>query len=85
MVIITDDNPRTEVPQKIRTAILATATDAIEIADRKAAIAFAIEHSAVGDLIVIAGKGHEQGQVIGDQVFEFDDVQVARQLLETAK
>ncbi|MBL4616106.1 MAG: UDP-N-acetylmuramoyl-L-alanyl-D-glutamate--2,6-diaminopimelate ligase [Robiginitomaculum sp.] len=85
VVIVTDDNPRAENPQKIRTAILATAPDAIEIADREQAIAYAIERSMKDDLIVIAGKGHEQGQIVGNQVFEFDDVQVARQLLEKAK
>ncbi|MCF6293452.1 MAG: UDP-N-acetylmuramoyl-L-alanyl-D-glutamate--2,6-diaminopimelate ligase [Robiginitomaculum sp.] len=85
VVIVTDDNPRTENPQKIRTAILATAPDAVEIADREQAIAYAIERSMKDDLIVIAGKGHEQGQIVGNQVFEFDDVRVAKQLLEKAK
>ena len=85
MVVVTDDNPRTENPKEIRQVILAAAPDAIEIADRQAAISYALEHSVVGDLIVIAGKGHEQGQIVGDEMLEFDDVQVAKKLLEKAK
>lgn len=78
-VIVTDDNPRSEDPAKIRAAILAGAPDASEVADRRAAIATAIAASGADDVVLIAGKGHEQGQIVGTQVLPFDDVQVARE------
>lgn len=78
VVIVTDDNPRSESASAIRTAILAAAPAAQDIADRRAAIAAAIAQSRSGDVVLIAGKGHEQGQIIGDRVLPFDDVQVAR-------
>ncbi len=78
-VIITDDNPRSEDPALIRAAIRAAAPGAEEIADRRSAIAAAIAASAPGDVVLIAGKGHEQGQIVGTQVLPFDDVQVARE------
>ena len=79
VVIVTDDNPRTEDPQKIRRAVLAGAPDAIEVGDRRQAIAEAIRIAKAGDIVLVAGKGHEQGQIIGDQVLPFDDVTVARE------
>ena len=79
LVIVTDDNPRGEEPAAIRRAVLAGAPDAIEIGDRRAAIAEAIAMAKVGDIVLVAGKGHEQGQIIGDQVLPFDDVSVARE------
>jgi UDP-N-acetylmuramoyl-L-alanyl-D-glutamate--2,6-diaminopimelate ligase len=79
VVIVTDDNPRTEDPAAIRSAVLAGALDAIEIGDRRAAIAEAIAMAKAGDIVLVAGKGHEQGQIIGDQVLPFDDVAVARE------
>ena len=78
-VIVTDDNPRSESPAAIRAAILAAAPAAREIADRREAIAAAITEAGPDDVILIAGKGHEQGQIIADQVLPFDDVQVARE------
>ena len=72
-VIVTDDNPRSEPPQAIRAAILAAAPGAVEIPDRRAAIAAGVGLLGEGDVLVIAGKGHEQGQVVGDQVLPFDD------------
>jgi UDP-N-acetylmuramoyl-L-alanyl-D-glutamate--2,6-diaminopimelate ligase len=72
-VIVTDDNPRSEDPQKIRAAILATAQDAIEIADRGEAIRRAIDALEPGDVLLIAGKGHETGQIVGDRVLPFSD------------
>jgi UDP-N-acetylmuramoyl-L-alanyl-D-glutamate--2,6-diaminopimelate ligase len=78
IVIVTDDNPRTENPAAIRHAILVAAPGAQEIADRRAAIAAAIGLSGADDTVLIAGKGHEQGQIVGDQVLPFDDVDVAR-------
>lgn len=79
VAIITDDNPRSEDPVAIRAAIRAGAPDALDIGDRRAAIAEAIAQAAADDIVLIAGKGHEQGQTIGDQTLPFDDVQVARE------
>jgi UDP-N-acetylmuramoyl-L-alanyl-D-glutamate--2,6-diaminopimelate ligase len=72
-VIITDDNPRSEDPATIRAAILANAKGAREISDRAAAIRAAVEDLEPGDALVIAGKGHETGQIIGDRVLPFSD------------
>ena len=79
-VIVTDDNPRSEDPAVIRAAILAAAPGARDIGDRRDAIAAAIAASAPGDIVLIAGKGHEQGQIVGDRVLPFDDVAVAREV-----
>ena len=78
-VIITDDNPRSEDPAVIRAAVLAAAPHAREIGDRRSAIAAAITESGPDDVVLIAGKGHEQGQIVGDRVLPFDDVAVARE------
>lgn len=78
-VIVTDDNPRSEDPATIRAEILAAATGAEDVADRRAAIAAAIEMAGPRDIILLAGKGHEQGQIVGDRVIPFDDVEVARE------
>ncbi len=72
-VIITDDNPRSEKPEAIRAAILATAKGAREIGDRTAAIRAAIEDLQEGDALLIAGKGHETGQIVGTEVLPFSD------------
>jgi UDP-N-acetylmuramoyl-L-alanyl-D-glutamate--2,6-diaminopimelate ligase len=79
IAIVTDDNPRTEDPAEIRRAILKGAPDATEIADRRAAIAAAIGMAEAHDIVLIAGKGHEQGQLVGEMVLPFDDVAVARE------
>lgn len=79
LVIVTDDNPRSESPTVIRSAILAGAPNAREIDGRRAAIAAAIADAKADDIVLLAGKGHEQGQVIGDRVLPFDDVEVARE------
>jgi UDP-N-acetylmuramoyl-L-alanyl-D-glutamate--2,6-diaminopimelate ligase len=79
VVIVTDDNPRGENPSAIRKAVLAGAPGAIEVGDRRAAIGEAIAMAKAGDIVLVAGKGHEQGQIIGDQVLPFDDVTVARE------
>ncbi|MBA3510894.1 UDP-N-acetylmuramoyl-L-alanyl-D-glutamate--2,6-diaminopimelate ligase [Sphingomonas sp.] len=79
LVIVTDDNPRTEDPAKIRAEVLAGAPGASEIAGRREAIAEAIRIARSGDIVLVAGKGHEQGQIIGDRVLPFDDVVVARE------
>ena len=78
-VIVTDDNPRHEDPGLIRAAILSKAPEATEIPDRRAAIAAAIDEAGADDIVLIAGKGHETGQLVGDLVLPFDDVAVARE------
>jgi UDP-N-acetylmuramoyl-L-alanyl-D-glutamate--2,6-diaminopimelate ligase len=79
IAIIADDNPRSEDPATIRAAIRTGAPDALDIGDRRSAIAEAIRLAAADDIVLIAGKGHEQGQTIGDRNLPFDDVQVARE------
>ena len=79
LVIVTDDNPRSEDPAAIRAAILDAAPGAIEVPGRRDAIAAAIAESGPDDIILVAGKGHEQGQIVGDKVLPFDDVTVARE------
>ncbi len=83
-VVVTDDNPRNEMPSNIRQAILAAAPSAIEIPDRREAIAFAIEELAEGDCLVVAGKGHETGQIVGKEVLEFNDHEEVRKALEAS-
>ncbi|RKF21203.1 UDP-N-acetylmuramoyl-L-alanyl-D-glutamate--2,6-diaminopimelate ligase [Altericroceibacterium spongiae] len=82
-VIVTDDNPRGENPAKIRAQVLEGAAEAVEIGDRRAAISAAIRQAGPHDIVLIAGKGHEQGQIIGSgetmRVLPFDDVTVARE------
>jgi len=78
-VIVTDDNPRSEDPAAIRKDVLAGAPGATEIGGRREAIAAAIAEAKAGDIVLLAGKGHEQGQIIGDKVLPFDDVAVARE------
>jgi UDP-N-acetylmuramoyl-L-alanyl-D-glutamate--2,6-diaminopimelate ligase len=79
LVYVTDDNPRTEPAHEIRRAILAAAPHAIEIGNRREAIATAIAELARGDVLVIAGKGHETGQIIGTTTHPLDDAAVARE------
>ncbi len=78
-VIVTDDNPRSEDPAAIRADILAAAPGARDVPGRREAIAAAIAEAGPDDIVLIAGKGHEQGQIIGDRVLPFDDVAVARE------
>jgi UDP-N-acetylmuramoyl-L-alanyl-D-glutamate--2,6-diaminopimelate ligase len=82
-VIVTDDNPRGEDPADIRRAILAAAQNATEIGDRREAIAEAIRRAGADDIVLVAGKGHEQGQIVGTgeamRILPFDDVTVARE------
>ena len=83
IVIVTDDNPRGEDPAAIRRDILAAAPGAREIAGRRDAIAAALAEAGAGDIVLLAGKGHEQGQIVGAEtsmrVLPFDDVTVARE------
>ena len=78
VVIVTDDNPRGEDAARIRRQILAACEGARDIADRRQAIAAAVAELRPGDLLVVAGKGHEQGQIVGDEVRPFDDAEVLR-------
>jgi UDP-N-acetylmuramoyl-L-alanyl-D-glutamate--2,6-diaminopimelate ligase len=79
-VIVTDDNPRSESPAAIRAEVMAGSPDAIEVAGREAAIAAGLAQLAAGDVLVVAGKGHEQGQTIGRETLPFDDAAVIRRL-----
>ena len=84
-VVVTDDNPRSENAAAIRAAILAAAPDASEIGDRREAIRAAIADLRSGDVLLIAGKGHETGQIIGDRIVPFSDHEaVAAALKELA-
>jgi UDP-N-acetylmuramoyl-L-alanyl-D-glutamate--2,6-diaminopimelate ligase len=74
LAIVTDDNPRGEVPAAIRAEIMAGAPGLKEVGDRREAIRAAVAELNDGDILVVAGKGHEQGQTIGDTVHPFDDV-----------
>ncbi|PIU12780.1 UDP-N-acetylmuramoyl-L-alanyl-D-glutamate--2,6-diaminopimelate ligase, partial [Methylobacterium sp. CG08_land_8_20_14_0_20_71_15] len=80
-VIVTDDNPRSEEPAAIRAAIRAAAPGAEEIGDRAEAIRAAVHGLAPGDVLVVAGKGHETGQIVGDRVLPFSDHDVVRAAL----
>jgi UDP-N-acetylmuramoyl-L-alanyl-D-glutamate--2,6-diaminopimelate ligase len=79
VAIVTDDNPRSEDPARIRADILAGAAGAIEVPGRKEAIARALEMAREGDIVLLAGKGHETGQIVGDRILPFDDAEVARE------
>lgn len=80
-VIVTDDNPRHEKAADIRAEILRGCPGAYEISSRREAIAYGLKRLKKGDVCIIAGKGHEQGQIIGSEVLPFDDREVARELL----
>ena len=81
-VIITDDNPRTEDPRKIRSQIAEGAIEAEEIADRKKAIIDTIAKLRKGDILLIAGKGHEDYQIIGKERFKLSDIDIAKQAVQ---
>lgn len=80
IAIITDDNPRTENAAAIRAEVRTGAPEALEIGDRRQAIAEALTMLGPDDVLVVAGKGHEQGQIIGTEVHPFDDAAVLRDL-----
>ncbi len=82
--IVTDDNPRGESPAAIRAAVLAGCPGGIEIGDRAAAIAAGLEMLRPGDVLAVAGKGHEQGQTVGGTVLPFDDATTVRRLAGAA-
>lgn len=77
VVFITDDNPRSEDPAVIRAAVMAGAPEATEVGDRAEAILRGVDALGPGDALLIAGKGHESGQIVGDDVLPFDDVEQA--------
>lgn len=81
LAIVTDDNPRTEDPATIRRAVLAGCPGGMEIGDRAAAIEAGVKELGPKDMLLIAGKGHETGQSVGDTVLPFDDAEVARGFL----
>ena len=82
-VIVTDDNPRSEDPAAIRAAVRRGAPEALEVGDRAEAIAAALAAMAAEDLLLIAGKGHETGQVVGATTLPFDDAEQTRQAAAT--
>lgn len=77
IVFVTDDNPRTEDPARIRAAVMQGAPDATEVADRAEAILRGVDTLRAGDALLIAGKGHETGQIVGADILPFDDVEQA--------
>ncbi|PWJ83929.1 UDP-N-acetylmuramoylalanyl-D-glutamate--2,6-diaminopimelate ligase [Pseudaminobacter salicylatoxidans] len=82
VAIVTDDNPRSEVPKEIRAAILAAAPGAIEIGDRRQAIREAVAMLHAGDTLIVAGKGHEEGQTVGAETLPFSDHEEVRRALK---
>ena len=85
VVVVTDDNPRSEEPATIRAEIMAAAPGALEIPDRAAAIRHAVSLLRAGDTLIVAGKGHEEGQTIGTTVLPFSDHVEVRKALEDFK
>ena len=83
-MIVTDDNPRSEDPALIRAAVRGVCPAGIEIADRREAIRAAVSGLQKGDVLVIAGKGHEQGQIVGTQILPFDDAEETRTAIRLA-
>jgi len=81
VTIVTDDNPRSEDAGSIRAEILRAAPDALEIGDRAEAIKVGIERLGPGDVLLVAGKGHETGQIVGDQVLSFSDHEEVEEVL----
>jgi UDP-N-acetylmuramoyl-L-alanyl-D-glutamate--2,6-diaminopimelate ligase len=81
-IYVTDDNPRSENPAVIRAEVMQGCPGAIQIADRAEAIATAVSALKSGDVLLVAGKGHETGQIIGGQVIPFNDAEVVRDVLK---
>lgn len=87
VLVVTDDNPRSESPAEIRAQMMAgaipeanrTGSELLEVAGRAAAIKTALAHAEPGNVVAILGKGHEQGQIIGGRVLDFDDVVAVRE------
>ncbi|TCL74984.1 UDP-N-acetylmuramoyl-L-alanyl-D-glutamate--2,6-diaminopimelate ligase [Rhizobium sp. BK251] len=85
VVIVTDDNPRSEEPAAIRAEIMAAARCATEIGDRASAIRHAVAMLASGDTLIVAGKGHEEGQTVGSVTLPFSDHAEVRKAMEEMK
>lgn len=81
-VIVTDDNPRYEDPARIRTEVMAGCDRAVEVPGRAEAIELAVAGLGDGDVLLIAGKGHESNQIVGDQLLPFDDAKAAQRVAE---
>ncbi len=85
VLVVTDDNPRTEDPAAIRAAVLEGTrggrAEVLEIGDRRAAIRAAVRRARAGDIVVVAGKGHETGQEVAGVVHPFDDREIVREEL----
>jgi UDP-N-acetylmuramoyl-L-alanyl-D-glutamate--2,6-diaminopimelate ligase len=77
LVFVTDDNPRSEDPAAIRAEVMLGCPNAFEVGDRAEAILRATDALGPGDALLIAGKGHETGQIVGDVTYPFDDVEQA--------
>lgn len=77
VVFVTDDNPRSEDPALIRDAVMEGCLGATQVADRAEAILRAVDVLEAGDALLIAGKGHETGQIVGDDILPFDDAEQA--------
>ncbi len=84
ITIITDDNPRSELASAIRAEILAAAPGAREIGDRGEAIAAAVALMSPGDVVLVAGKGHETGQIVGNTILPFSDTEELRRAMQQA-
>ena len=84
-VVVTDDNPRYEDPAKIRAQILEAVPKAVEIPDRAIAIQKTVQQLEEGDVLVIAGKGHEQGQIVEEEIYPFDDVEEVQKAINQLK
>ncbi len=84
-VFVTDDNPRNEDASAIRREVMVGCPDAVEIGDRAEAIHHAMAGLQSGDVLVVAGKGHEEGQIVGDVVKPFNDIQMVRSIAEKLK
>ena len=80
IAIVTDDNPRSEDPARIRAAVLAGLPNGVDGGERRSAIAQALEMAGPGDIVAVAGKGHEQGQEISGRILPFDDAAVIREM-----
>ncbi|MBV8682066.1 MAG: UDP-N-acetylmuramoyl-L-alanyl-D-glutamate--2,6-diaminopimelate ligase, partial [Caulobacteraceae bacterium] len=83
IAIVTDDNPRSEDPAEIRAEVLAGAPSLKEVPGRRKAICHAATLMQAGDILVVAGKGHEQGMIVGSEVLPFDDVEETRRAIGT--
>lgn len=85
VAVVTDDNPRSEDPAEIRAEIRKGCPDAQEIGDRRDAIGWAVAELKTGDVLIVAGKGHEQGQIVGETVYPFDDATEVAKAIKDAQ